>query len=38
MIQDFQHVCITCRDLDRSIRFYEMLGLRIIKKRPCHQR
>ena len=31
MIQDFQHVCITCRDLDRSIRFYEMLGLRIIE-------
>jgi glyoxylase I family protein len=29
MIQDFQHVCITCRDLDRSVQFYEMLGLKI---------
>ena len=29
MIQDFQHVCITCRDLDRSIRFYETLGLQV---------
>ena len=31
MIQDFQHVCITCRDLDTSIRFYETLGLKIIE-------
>ena len=31
MIKDFQHVCITCRDLDRSIRFYETLGLKIIE-------
>jgi catechol 2,3-dioxygenase-like lactoylglutathione lyase family enzyme len=30
MIEDFQHVCITCRDLERSIRFYEKLGLKII--------
>ena len=29
MIQDFQHVCITCRDLERSIQFYERLGLEI---------
>jgi len=29
MIQDFQHVCITCRDLDRSIRFDETLGLQV---------
>ena len=31
MIEDFQHVCITCRDLERSIRFYEKLGLRVIE-------
>jgi glyoxylase I family protein len=31
MIGDFQHVCITCRDLERSIRFYERLGLRVIE-------
>lgn len=30
MIEDFQHVCITCRDLERSIRFYERLGLTVI--------
>ena len=29
MIQDFEHVCITCRDLNRSIRFYETLGLQV---------
>lgn len=27
MIEDFQHVCITCRDIETSIRFYEALGL-----------
>ena len=27
MIEDFQHVCITCRDIERSIGFYERLGL-----------
>lgn len=31
MIDDFQHVCITCRDLERSICFYERLGLKVIK-------
>lgn len=31
MIDDFQHVCISCRDLERSIRFYERLGLKVIK-------
>lgn len=31
MIQDFQHVCITCRDLERSINFYERLGLEVIE-------
>jgi glyoxylase I family protein len=31
MIEDFQHVCITCRDLERSIRFYERLGLEVIE-------
>lgn len=30
MIDDFQHVCITCRDLETSIRFYETLGLKVI--------
>ena len=29
MIDDFQHVCITCRDLERSTRFYEKLGLEV---------
>lgn len=29
MIEDFQHVCITCRDLERSVDFYERLGLRV---------
>lgn len=29
MIQDFQHVCITCRDIERSVRFYERLGLNV---------
>ena len=31
MIEDFQHVCITCRDLEASIRFYETLGLKVIE-------
>ncbi len=31
MIHDFQHVCITCRDLERSIQFYERLGLEVIE-------
>jgi glyoxylase I family protein len=30
MIEDFQHVCITCRDLEQSVRFYERLGLKVI--------
>ena len=30
MIEDFQHVCITCRDLEQSIRFYERLALKVI--------
>jgi glyoxylase I family protein len=32
MIDDFQHVSITCRDLERSVRFYERLGLKVIKR------
>src|SRR5438105_217817 len=32
MIEDFQHVSITCRDLERSIDFYEPLGLKVIKR------
>ena len=32
MIEDFQHVSITCRDLERSARFYEGLGLQVIKR------
>ncbi len=31
MIQDFQHVCLTCRDIDKSSRFYETLGLKVIE-------
>ena len=31
MIDDFQHVSITCRDLERSVHFYERLGLKVIK-------
>ncbi len=31
MIEDFQDVCITCRDLERSVRFYEKLGLQVIE-------
>ncbi len=30
MIDDFQHVSITCRDLEHSVRFYEKLGLKVI--------
>jgi glyoxylase I family protein len=32
MIDDFQHVSITCRDLERSVHFYERLGLKVIKR------
>jgi catechol 2,3-dioxygenase-like lactoylglutathione lyase family enzyme len=32
MIDDFQHVSITCRDLERSIRFYERFGLKVTKR------
>ena len=32
MIDDFQHVSITCRDLERSVRFYETLGLKVTKR------
>ena len=32
MVDDFLHVSITCRDLERSIRFYETLGLKVIKR------
>jgi catechol 2,3-dioxygenase-like lactoylglutathione lyase family enzyme len=32
MIDDFLHVSITCRDLERSVRFYETLGLKVIKR------
>jgi glyoxylase I family protein len=32
VIEDFLHISITCRDLDRSIRFYETLGLKVIKR------
>src|ERR1700740_1574188 len=31
MIEDFQHVCITCRDLQASIRFYERISLKVIE-------
>jgi catechol 2,3-dioxygenase-like lactoylglutathione lyase family enzyme len=32
MIGDFQNVNITCRDLERSVRFYERPGLKVIKR------
>jgi catechol 2,3-dioxygenase-like lactoylglutathione lyase family enzyme len=32
VIEDFLHISITCRDLDRSVRFYETLGLKVIKR------
>lgn len=32
MIDDFLHVSITCRDLERSVCFYETLGLKVIKR------
>ena len=32
MIDDFLHVSITCRDIKRSVRFYETLGLKVIKR------
>lgn len=32
MIDDFLHVSITCRDLERSVRFYETLGLKVIQR------
>jgi glyoxylase I family protein len=32
MIDDFLHVSITCRDLERSVRFYETLGLKVTKR------
>jgi glyoxylase I family protein len=32
MINDFVHVAISCRDLERSIRFYETLGLKVTKR------
>ena len=31
MIDDFQHVSVTCRDPERSIHFYERLGLKVIQ-------
>jgi glyoxylase I family protein len=32
VIEEFLHISITCRDLDRSIQFYETLGLKVIKR------
>jgi glyoxylase I family protein len=32
MIEDFQHVGVACRDLERSVRFYEKLGLQVIER------
>jgi catechol 2,3-dioxygenase-like lactoylglutathione lyase family enzyme len=31
VIDEFQHVCITCRNLEASTRFYEQLGLAVIE-------
>ena len=38
MIEDFQHVCINCRDLETSVRFYERLGLEVIERRTRSKR
>jgi len=32
MIDDFLHISITCRDLETTIRFYEALGFKTIKR------
>lgn len=32
MIDDFLHISITCRDLETTIRFYEAIGLKTIKR------
>jgi glyoxylase I family protein len=32
MIKDFLHLSITCRNIERSIRFYESLGLEVTKR------
>jgi glyoxylase I family protein len=32
MIKGFQHVSITCRNIERSIEFYEKLGLKVMKR------
>lgn len=32
MVDDFLHISITCRDLETTIRFYEALGLKTIKR------
>lgn len=32
MIENFSHVTINCRDLDRSVAFYESIGLQVLKR------
>jgi catechol 2,3-dioxygenase-like lactoylglutathione lyase family enzyme len=32
VIDDFLHISITCRDLETTIRFYEAIGLKAIKR------
>lgn len=32
MVQDFLHLSITTRDLERSVRFYETLGLQVTQR------
>ncbi len=32
MIEDFSHVTISCSDLDRSVAFYEKLGLSVVRR------
>lgn len=34
MVSDFLHMSITCRDLERSIDFYQRLGLKVTKRIP----
>lgn len=32
MIQDFSHVTISVIDMERSVRFYEMIGLKVLRR------
>ena len=32
MIQDFSHVTVSCSDMERSVQFYESLGLKVTRR------